>query len=64
MMTPAQRKAAQRERQREQGLQQLEAWVHPDVAAAVRRYVAKKNAEALERETHQQLMRLARRGVE
>lgn len=45
MMSPAERKAAQRDRQREQGLQQLEAWVHPDAAAAVRRYIAKKNAE-------------------
>ena len=50
-MTPAERKAAQRDRQREQGLMQLEAWVHPDVASAVRRYIAKKNAErALRRE--------------
>ena len=48
---------------RQQGLQQLETWVHPDVAAAVRRYIARKNAEALELAMHRDVMRATRERV-
>jgi hypothetical protein len=35
-LTPAERKAAQRQRQREQGLVKLELWAPPDQHAAIR----------------------------
>lgn len=60
VMTPNQRKAAYRERMRDQGLQRLDAWVHPEAAAAVRRYIARKNREALEQHQNRELMREAR----
>jgi hypothetical protein len=37
--TAAERKQAERERRREQGLVRVDAWVHPDDAPAIRRYI-------------------------
>jgi hypothetical protein len=52
-LTPAQRKAAQRQRQREQGLVKLELWAPPDQHAAIRAFAehlaAKKTAPATPR---------------
>lgn len=61
--TPAtsnERKQAYRERMRDAGLHRLDAWVHPAAAAAVRRYIARKNREALEQQQNRDLMREAR----
>lgn len=55
-----QRKDAHRARMRDAGLQRLDAWVHPEAAAAVRRYIARKNREALEQQQNRDLMREAR----
>jgi hypothetical protein len=37
-LTPAQRKAAQRQRQREQGLVKLELWARPELHEKIRAY--------------------------
>ncbi len=37
--TPAQRKAAERERNREAGFKLAQVWIHPGDAARFRRYV-------------------------
>ena len=41
--TAAQRKQAERERNREAGFQLAQVWIHPDDYAALRRYVDLKN---------------------
>lgn len=47
-MTPAQRKAAERERRRAAGLVRLEVYVRPEVRAEVRAYAEKRNREVAE----------------
>jgi hypothetical protein len=44
-LTPAQRKAAQRQRQREQGLVKLELWAPPDQHVAIRAFAEQLAAE-------------------
>lgn len=41
--TPAQRKAAERQRQREQGRMAVTVWIHPDDKAKLAAYVARLN---------------------
>jgi hypothetical protein len=43
-MTPAERKAAERQRKREQGLVRYEVWVYPAAWPAVQAFIAAQNA--------------------
>lgn len=58
--TPAQRKAAQRERARAAGLKRIEIEVHPDIEDQVRRFVARKNTAAADVAMHREVMAVAR----
>lgn len=42
-LTPAQRKAAERDRQRERGLVVVQVWVHPEDRENLARYVKRLN---------------------
>lgn len=50
MITPAQRKAAERDRKRSAGLVPLEVWTRPEHKAAIQKYTAKKNKPAVARQ--------------
>ena len=43
-LTPAERKAAERQRRRDAGLAVVQAWVYPDDREKLARYVKKLNA--------------------
>ncbi len=45
MKSPAQRKADERERQRQLGRVAVQVWVHPDDRARVQRYAERVNKE-------------------